>query len=429
MPPRPKPAFQGSLAYLPWTLTRYGWLVGRRGWERLWRAPGPNSRFFIGTTFLWSVAMALTDPYKALYLSKLGLSNLAIGGFFALDMGLRVGGVLLGGLVAQRWGHKFTLLVFDALSWGVASLVLALATEPWHIYVATCLTATNALVTGSVVQLLVEDTPQHKRAPMFALFSLSFALPTLLLPMLTGEMVERWGIVPVMRGLFALTSVMTLGGCWWRSRRMVESKAILPKATLSELFKELAATVDQLARNTVFWPVLGLVLLFNSQLNLNKAWSGLYITQALKMNDALVGQMATAGAVAFVFVSLVWVPRLRAGAHAKLFFWVCALGALPSVGLVWAGYAWALIGLGFAGGLLGGLQGPLLSEHLAGLFPPGREGLAQSLISCVMQMAVALSLVLGGALFETRFNAFPWILAALSLGMGAIAWRLARTKP
>mgnify|MGYP001597385767 CR=1 FL=1 len=111
---KPNLDFPESLAYLnPWTLTRYGWLVGRRGWERLWRAPGPNSRFFIGTTFIWSVAMALTDPYKALYLSELGLSNLAIGGFYALDMGLRVGGVILGGLVAQRWGHKFTLLLFD----------------------------------------------------------------------------------------------------------------------------------------------------------------------------------------------------------------------------------------------------------------------------------------------------------------------------
>ena len=30
--------------------------------------------------------------------------DLAIGGFFALDMGLRVFGVLLGGIFAQRWG-------------------------------------------------------------------------------------------------------------------------------------------------------------------------------------------------------------------------------------------------------------------------------------------------------------------------------------
>jgi Na+/melibiose symporter-like transporter len=186
----------------------------------------------------------------------------------------------------------------------------------------------------------------------------------------------------------------------------------------------LAATVEQLLKKPVFWSVLGLVLLFNSQMNLNKAWSGLYITQALKMKDALVGQMATAGAVAFVFVSLVWVPRLKAGAHARLFFWVCALGALPNVGLVWAGYAWALIALGFVGGVLGGLQGPLLSEHLADLLPHGREGLAQSLISCVMQVAVALSLVLGGALFETRFSAFPWMMAAMAGGQAVLAWWL-----
>jgi Na+/melibiose symporter-like transporter len=283
-------------------------------------------------------------------------------------------------------------------------------------------------VAGSVTQLLVEDTPQNKRAPMFALFSLSFALPTLLLPMFTGWMVDRWGIEPVMRGLFALTSVMTLGGCWWRSQRMVESKAVMPKAGVQDLFKELAATVELLLKKPVFWSVLAMVLLFNSQMNLNKAWSGLFITQSLKMNAGLVGQMATAGALAFVLVSLVWVPRLKPGANARMFFWVSILGVVPAVGLVWAGHAWALVALGFVGGVLGGLQGPLLSEHLADLLPPGREGLAQSLISCLMQVAVALSLILGGAIFETRFSSFPWILGGLSLGMGVIAWRLARTK-
>jgi predicted MFS family arabinose efflux permease len=408
----------------PWTLSRLAWLTGKRGWARLWRAPGANSRFFIATTFVWSGAMALTEPYKALYLSKLGLSHLAIGGFFALDMGLRIGGVLLGGMMAQRWGHKAMLLSFDTVAWVVSMTVLALATEPWHVYLATCLFATNALVAGSVVQLLVEDTPADKRTPTFALFNLAFVLPSLLLPAFSGWMVERWGVVPVMRVLFGLTAVATGLTTLWRYHRLRESTTLTPQADLGALLRDGLRTARHLGAQALLLPVLGLFLLSNMLMNLNKAWQGLYITGPLGLSDAWIGHQAAAGAVCFVAVSLLWAPRLRAELHHGLLFWACLLGALPGLGLAWAWHPALVLALGALGGTLGALQGPLLAGHLTALFPPGREGLAHALLSSVMQAAVALSLVLGGALFETRFGAFPWVAGAMGLAMGALAWAL-----
>lgn len=427
--PRPRSNALDLLAYFnPWTFSRLAWITGRRGWAQLWRAPGPNSRFFIATTFVWSGAMALTEPYKALYLSKLGLSHLAIGGFFALDMGLRIGGVLLGGLLAQRWGHKATLLAFDTVAWVLSMAVLALATEPWHVYLATCLFATNALVAGSVVQLLVEDTPADRRTAMFALFNLSFVLPSLLLPALSGWMVERWGVVPVMRALFGLTALATGLTTWWRLRRLSESRALTPQADLGGLLADGLLTARRLLAQPLFWPVLGLFLLSNAIMNLNRAWQGLYITGPLGHGDAWIGHQAAAGALCFVGVSLVWGPRLQAGRHGAALFWACLLGSLPGLGLLWAWHPATVLGLGALGGLLGALQGPLLAGHLSALFPPGREGLAHALLSSAMQAAVALSLALGGALYETRFGAYPWTAGAMGLGMAALAWGLWRRQ-
>lgn len=411
------------LAFInPWTLSRLAWLTGRRGWEKLWRAPGPNSRFLIGTSFTWSIAMALTDPFKALYLSKLGLSHLAIGGFFALDMGLRIFGVLLGGLFAQRWGHKFTLLLFDLVSWTLACAVLALATEPWHVYAATCLAASNALLSGSVMQLLVEDTPLERRTPMFALFTLVFVIPGLFLPALSGWMIERWGVLPVMRILFGLTALGTGATILWRYYSLRESPAHTPQADLGELLQDGLRTAQHMLRQATFWPVLGLFLLSNCILNLNKAWQGLFVTEQLGLGESWIGQMAAVGSLAFVAVSLAWVPRLKAEAGRGLFIWSCLLGVLPGLGLAWAQHPGVLLGLGALGGVLGGLSGPLLSQKIAAVFPAQREGLAQALISSAMQAAVALVLALGGALFETRFGLYPWMLGALSLGMGWLAW-------
>lgn len=413
----------------PWTYSRLAWIAGRRGWSRLWRSPGPNSSFLIATSFTWSIAMALTDPFKALYLSKLGLSHLAIGGFFALDMGLRVGGVVLGGLFAQRWGHKFTLLLFDFISWSIACAVLALATEPWHVYAATCLMATNSMVSGSVMQLLVEDTPPERRTPMFALFSLVFVIPGLLLPALSGWMIERWGVLPVMRVLFGAVALGTAATTWWRRQRLAESRSLTPKADLGELMQDGLRTVEHMLRHPGFWQVLGIFLLSNCLINLNKAWQALYITEALGLGESWIGQMATAGSLAFVAVSLTWVPRLKSRGNGATFFWSSLLGAVPAVGLAWAQHPAVLLALGALGGLLGGIAGPLLSAQLASVFPPQREGLAQALLSSAMQLAVALSLLLGGALFETRFNAYPWVAGAMAVAMGALAWSLHRKTP
>ena len=418
------------LAWLnPLFLARTSWLQGRRGWSRLWRAPGPNARFFIGTTFLWSVAMAVTNPYKALFLSKLGLSNLAIGGFYALDMGLRIGGVLLGGLVAQRFGHKRTLLVFDFVSWVIPSVTLALATEPWQLYLATCLTSTNALVAGSVVQLLVDDTPSDRRASLFGLFSLTFVIPLILLPSFVGWGVEHWGLVPAMRAMFALTAGLTLTGILWRRVRLKESTAVNPGADLGELLGEALAAARHLAAQPSLVPVLGSYLLANAWTNLNSAYYGLYITRELGLGEAWVGILSTLGALSFVIASLGWVPRLRHRLEDRLFFWSSLLLA-PAMGcLAFARGAAQVAALSLASGFISAIQGALLSERVASLLPPEREGLGQSLIASLMQASVALSLALGGALFEMRFGAFPYIVGAMALAQAALAWRMLVRSP
>jgi MFS family permease len=407
---------------------RLAWATGKQGWDGLWAAPGPNSRFFIATTFTCSMAMALTDPFKALYLSKLGLSHLAIGGFFALDMSLRIIGVLLGGLVAQRWGHLRTLIIFDTISWTIACAVLAFATEPWHVYLATCLTATNALVSAPVVQLLVEDTPDHKRTPMFALFNLAFVLPALVLPAFSGWMVDRWGIEPVMRGLFGLTSVATLVTTWLRGKYMEESKAHTPSADLGALIEDGVKTAKHLLAQPGFFAILGIFLLSNITINLTKAWQSLYIVENLKLGEVSIGQMASMGSLAFVVVSLLWVPRLDTARSGATFFWSSLIGALPAFGLAWAHKPAVLLTLGAWGGFCGGLYGPLLSGHVARIFPKGREGLGQALLACAMQAAVALSLVLGGALFETRFQAYPYVMGGIAVVIGWLAWLLWRQE-
>ena len=425
-----KAAEEFSLMRLyPLSLGRLAWLQARRGWGKLWRAPGVNARFLIATAFFWSGAMALTEPYKALYLSRLGLSNLAIGGFFALDMGLRVVGVVLGGFFAQRYGHKTTLLLFDFLSWTIPSLALALATEPWHVYVATCLTASNAFLSGSVMQLLVEGTPEDNRTSLFALFTLTFVIPGIFLPAAAGWAVETWGVVPAMRVFFGVSVASTLAGGLWRMARLTESKAIKPKADLGELMDDALRAAKHLVKQVQFGPVLACFLLANLLMNLGRVYQGLFLTKGLGLSDGLVGWTATTGSAAFCVASLFFVPKLKAGSEGRTFFHASWVIALPALALAFT-RDWRLVLLTtVVGGAVAAVHGAILSERLANLFPRGAEGLAHALLSSVMQAAVALGLMLSGALFETRLSSFPYVTTLVPLAMAAFAWRLSKLEP
>jgi hypothetical protein len=187
--------------------------------------------------------------------------------------------------------------------------------------------------------------------------------------------------------------------------------------------REAGEVAQALLRLPILAPVLGSWVVLNMLANLNKAYYALYVTQHWGLPDGWVGLLTTASALAFVAASLAWVPRLRPGREGAQFAWLSAANALPALALFLGWGPWWVLGLAVAGGLLSAPLNALMSEQLARLLPPGKEGLAQSLLSCAMQAAVALSLALAGALFESRFNAYPAVMGGLALAQGWMAWR------
>jgi predicted MFS family arabinose efflux permease len=279
-----------------------------------------------------------------------------------------------------------------------------------------------------VVQLLVDDTPREKHTSLFALFSLSFVIPLILLPSFVGWGVDRWGLVPTMRVMFALTAALTLTGILWRRVRLKESPSVNRGAGLAELLKEAAAVTRHFAQDPGIGPVLGCYLLSNVWTNLNGAYYGLYVTKELGLGDSWVGVLSTLSAVAFVTASLSWVPRLRHGKEDSLFFWTSLLYIPGTACLALCRSVWSVVALCLFTGFVSAVQGALMSERSAGLLPKDREGLGQSLLASAMQASVALGLALGGILFETQFWAFPYVIGALAAVQTALAWILWRRR-
>ncbi len=402
---------------------RLAWVHGRRGLGQLWRAPSPNARYFIYSSVLWSAPISLTSIYKPLYLAGLGLSNLAIGGANALEMSLRVVGVLLGAGLATRFGHKSVLIVWDIISWVIPTLILAFATEPWHAYLAAFFFATNSLVQASVQQLMLEDTPVANRANTFALLNLVGILPAAILPFMLGGVVTRWELVPAMRVLFGIQALCMGCGILWRQRSLRESSAARSQGGWDEILDGYVAAARHLLHQAGFLKILGAFVLANVVANLWQTYFGLYVVQSLGQPKSMISYITQARSIMFLLGSLYLVPRMSRLESGKGFALASILTAAGPLLLVFARGPLSLTVLSALGGLFAAAHAALLNARIADFLPRGSEGLAFSLCTAVMLIGVALGFSLTGALFDSHFSAFPWICLGATVIQAGLVWR------
>lgn len=160
---------------------------------------------------LWTVPIAIFTLYAPLYMRALGLSALDIGVVNSIYLGCTVVGAALGGTLADRWGRKRTLMIFDALVWLVMPVLWATARSFWYFAAASALSGLGFLVLPAWECLYIEDVKPERRAAVYGVFQFIFFGSGLLAP-LGGYMVDRYSLVPAMRGIYLFTLASVSAG-------------------------------------------------------------------------------------------------------------------------------------------------------------------------------------------------------------------------
>ncbi len=140
---------------------------------------------------IWGVyngAFAITFAFAPLLLIGTGLTAGAAGSLVAVATWLSVASVQVGGLVAQRWGHRSALLLCGTLGWGLGLLLLPLVPAPVPVLLAIGLVL--GLPVGVVMALPAEALRPESRATGMGLFYTGLYVGHPALPPVAGWLLD-----------------------------------------------------------------------------------------------------------------------------------------------------------------------------------------------------------------------------------------------
>jgi DHA1 family tetracycline resistance protein-like MFS transporter len=243
----------------------------------------------------------------------LGCSTMQIGLLSSIGMGLAVILSLVSGSITDRLGRRRTTLLVDLLAWSCGTFLWAFSRNFSWFLVATIVNSFVRIAQTSWTCLMVEDTPPKQRVHIFAWVYVVGVMAGLIAPA-SGLVVEKFGLVFAMRGLYLFAFVLMTGMFILRNARVRETSVGLVKMRESR-HASVRATLGDYVRVTLKvsrTPLTIIAFLISTlvsiQAVLRTTFLALLLTQGLAFSAASIAVFPAVGAAASIAVYLLVMP-------------------------------------------------------------------------------------------------------------------------
>jgi MFS transporter, DHA1 family, tetracycline resistance protein len=262
---------------------------------------------------LWGVPYNLYSTYSSVFMLALGCSATQIGLLSSIGLALAVVLSLAGGSITDRLGRRRTTLIFDLIAWGVGTLLWTLSRNFAWFLAATIANSFVRIVQTSWNCLMVEDTPQEQRVHLFSWVYVVGVIAGLIAPV-AGLFVQRFGLVPAMRGLFLFAFIVMTGMFFLRNAMVRETKIGRIKmqesrhATLRATWADYLRVTARVARSRLTVIAFLVSTLVTIHTVLRSTFLSLLLTQDLAFSDASIALFPALGAMTTLVVYLLLLP-------------------------------------------------------------------------------------------------------------------------
>lgn len=270
-----------------------------------------NSKSCVYTEPLWAVPYNLYSPFFTLYMYSLGVKDVEIGILLSVGLFFQLFASLIGGVLTDKYGRRLTTFVVDFVAWTIPCLLWAFSQNFWWFLVAAIVNSVWQITSNSWQCLMVEDAEPHQLISIFNWVYIAGLLAVFFAP-LSGFLIGRYSLVPVMRGLFifAFVSMTAKFIILYRySTETAQGRIRLQETKNISLFNMLLGYREVLTR-IIKTPATVRVLCLVTLVSISQLISGnffsLYVTQNLGMPEQF----------------LAWFPILRAAIMLVFFFGV-----------------------------------------------------------------------------------------------------------
>ncbi len=175
-------------------------------WRSLRSLKG-NQRACVVAEPLWAIPYNLFLPFASVYMAAIGLSDAQIGTIASLGLAIQFLWGLLSGALVDKFGRRWTLLVFGLLSWTIPCGLWALAHGYWYFAVAIAFNSMWRVTGNSYSCLIVEDGDKSLLIHIYTMLNIVAVVAGFLAP-IAGLCIDRFTLVPTMRALYAAAMVL-----------------------------------------------------------------------------------------------------------------------------------------------------------------------------------------------------------------------------
>jgi MFS family permease len=285
-----------------------------------------NPRITVLTEVMFGIPYNLFTPFFSVYMLALGLTDQQIGTVASLGLVLQVFTALLSGAIVDKFGRRLTLLIFDMLCWGVPCLIWAAAQDIRYFVLAAAMNSLWRVSLTAWTCLMVEDAEERHLVHIWT-WIMIFAFCSAFFTPLGGWVVERFGLIPAVRGLYLFGFVVLtakfviLYAYSHETVRGVQRMQETRHRSIMSLLGEYRSVFQQLMHSKPILGALSLMVITNIYATVSTNFWGVLFTEKLGFSSAQISTYAALRSIIMTVCFFLIGPRLTNLRRFRLPLW------------------------------------------------------------------------------------------------------------
>ena len=285
-----------------------------------------NPRVTVLTEIMFGIPYNLFAPFASVYMLALGVTDQQIGSIASLGLVVQIFSALLSGAIVDKFGRRLTLFICDMFCWAVPCIIWAFAQDVRFFVAAAVMNSLWRISHTAWTCLMVEDAEERHLVHIWT-WIMIFAVCSAFFAPLGGWFVNRYGLIPAVRGLYVFGFLMltakfvvlyvysheTVRGV----QRMTETR----HRSLISLLSEYRSVLSQLLHSRPILAALSLMVITNIYTTVSGNFWGVLFTTKLGFAESEISIYVAIRSIVMTFCFFVIGPRLTNLRRFRLPLW------------------------------------------------------------------------------------------------------------
>ena len=294
-----------------------------------------NPRVTVWTEIMFGIPYNLFTPFFSVYMLAFGVTDQQIGSIASLGLFLQIFTALLSGAIVDKFGRRLTLFIFDLLCWSVPCLIWAVAQDIRFFVAAALMNSLWRISHTAWTCLMVEDAEERHLVHIWT-WIMIFAFCSAFVAPVGGWFVERFGLIPALRGLFIFGFVVLTAKfviLYVFSHETVRGVQRIQETrhrSLLSLLGEYRSVFNQLLHSRPILVALSLMMITNIYITISNNFWGVLFTGKLGFPSSEISTYVAVRSIVMTVSFFLIGPRLTNLHRFRLPLWMGFIAFLVS---------------------------------------------------------------------------------------------------